>query len=632
MKRTLRGLRIFAALAPFLVGFLRDRRRFLIIGRPASRRPGHHAGRAERLVAAVADLGPTFIKLAQVLSARADLIREPYFSAIGTLQDQVPPISGDGALEVVEAALGRPAGEVFDSFEPRPIAAASLGQVHRATLRGREVAVKVLRPDVESVVAIDLDLSFRLLFWLNILFPNHQVRGITNVVREFSVRVREEMDFRSEAANIERFHRLMADVEGVRAPEVIGELTRKEVLVMEHLEGTKVDRLDERFASGELEFEPVMRRLTGLYLRMMMLDGFLHADPHPGNLLVGPDGTIIVLDWGMVLDVPKQTRDTILSVALSVGREDLDGVISGMYGLGMISPEVSRGEIREAAIEIMKVIERVRTSPVDRVREVVQEIWDTFQTWPLLLPQELVYFFRTAVLLEAIGFRYDPEFNGLHLIRRVVAEHRGELLRKTGARARGARPRFHGGGRARAPLGERPPPARGAGGAPRPAPPARPAGAGAVHAPPGPALPPLGLRHGDRGHLLGGLRGDRKPASARPRPRRRARHVRPRPLHSHPPPREPAPARTRDPPSLTRPARRRKLRGSRAMPRPDDVPGPLGGSMPRADIRGAETRGRPAPPPLPDIRREPGPRAGSGHRPAPRASAGPRRAPARPPR
>lgn len=432
MKRTLRGLRIFAALAPFLVGFLRDRRRFLIIGRPASRPPGHHAGRAERLVAAVADLGPTFIKLAQVLSARADLIREPYFSAIGTLQDQVPPISGDGALEVVEAALGRPAGEVFDSFEPRPIAAASLGQVHRATLRGREVAVKVLRPDVESVVAIDLDLSFRLLFWLNILFPNHHVRGITNVVREFSVRVREEMDFRSEAANIERFHRLMADVEGVRAPEVIGELTRKEVLVMEHLEGTKVDRLDERFASGELEFEPVMRRLTGLYLRMMMLDGFLHADPHPGNLLVGPDGTIIVLDWGMVLDVPKQTRDTILSVALSVGREDLDGVISGMYGLGMISPEVSRGEIREAAIEIMKVIERVRTSPVDRVREVVQEIWDTFQTWPLLLPQELVYFFRTAVLLEAIGFRYDPEFNGLHLIRRVVAEHRGELLRKTG--------------------------------------------------------------------------------------------------------------------------------------------------------------------------------------------------------
>lgn len=432
MKRALRGFRIFASLVPFLVGFLRDRRRFVIIGRPATRTSAHHESRAERLARAIAGLGPTFIKLAQVFSARADLIPQPYFSAIGTLQDQVPPIPGDGARRVIETELGKPIEDVFDSFEPEPIAAASLGQVHRAVLRGRQVAVKVLRPDVASTVAVDIDLSFRLLFWLNILFPNHHVRGITNVVREFSVRVREEMDYRSEAANMARFHRLLADAEGVRAPEVVGNLTTRRVLVMEHLEGTKVDQLAGRFASGELEFESVMHRLTGLYLRMMMLDGFLHADPHPGNLLVAADGTIIVLDWGMVLDVPRQTRDTILSIALNVEREDLDGVISGMYGLGMISPEVSRGEVREAAIEIMQIMEKARTSSLDRVREIVQEIWDTFYTWPLLLPQELVYFFRAAVLLEAIGFRYDPGFNGLLLIRQVIREHRGELLRKAG--------------------------------------------------------------------------------------------------------------------------------------------------------------------------------------------------------
>ena len=432
MKRALRGFRIFASLVPFLVGFLRDRRRFVIIGRPATRTDAHHESRAERLARAIARLGPTFIKLAQVFSARADLIPQPYFSAVGTLQDQVPPIPGDGARRVIETELGKPVEDVFDSFEPEPIAAASLGQVHRAVLRGRQVAVKVLRPDVASTVAVDLDLSFRLLFWLNILFPNHHVRGITNVVREFSARGREEMDYRSEAANMARFHRLLADAEGVRAPEVVGNLTTKRVLVMEHLEGTKVDQLAGRFASGELEFESVMHRLTGLYLRMMMLDGFLHADPHPGNLLVAADGTIIVLDWGMVLDVPKQTRDTILSIALNLEREDLDGVISGMYGLGMISPEVSRGEVREAAIEIMQIMEKARTSSLDRVREIVQEIWDTFYTWPLLLPHELVYFFRAAVLLEAIGFRYDPGFNGLLLIRRVIREHRGELLRKTG--------------------------------------------------------------------------------------------------------------------------------------------------------------------------------------------------------
>ena len=295
-------------LVPFVVAFLRDRRRFILVGGPSTRRPGHHDRRAQRLASSVAGLGPTFIKLAQLFSARADLLPEPYLAAIGTLQDQVPPIQGDGARTVIEAEIGRPVSEIFESFDAEPIAAASLGQVHKARIDNREVAVKVLRPDVEETVAIDLDLSFRILFWLNILFPNHHVRGITNVVREFSVRVREEMDFLAEADNMRRFHRMFADVEGVRAPEVVGDLTTSRVLVMEHLDGTKVDQLADRFASGELEFEAVMKRLTGLYLRMMMLDGFLHADPHPGNLMVAADGTLVVLDWGMVLEVPRWTR------------------------------------------------------------------------------------------------------------------------------------------------------------------------------------------------------------------------------------------------------------------------------------------------------------------------------------
>ena len=407
------------------------RRRFILVGGPSTRRPGHHDRRAQRLAASVAGLGPNLHQTCPSVQRPGRPLTRAYLAAIGTLQDQVPPIQGDGARTVIEAEIGRPLSEIFESFDAEPIAAASLGQVHKARIDNREVAVKVLRPDVEETVAIDLDLSFRILFWLNILFPNHHVRGITNVVREFSVRVREEMDFLAEADNMRRFHRMFADVEGVRAPEVVGDLTTSRVLVMEHLDGTKVDQLADRFASGELEFESVMRRLTGLYLRMMMLDGFLHADPHPGNLMVAEDGTLVVLDWGMVLEVPRWTRDAILSIALCVEREDIDGIISGMYRLGMISPEVSRGEIREAATEVMRVMEKARTSSRERVQEIVQEIWDTFYTWPLLLPQELVYFFRAAVLLEGIGFRYDRDFNGLGLIRTVVGEYRDELLSRT---------------------------------------------------------------------------------------------------------------------------------------------------------------------------------------------------------
>ncbi len=431
MRRLARGARIVLRLLPFLFAFLRDRKRFLVIGRPAPRSAAHHERRANALAGAIATLGPTFIKLAQIFSARADLFPEPYLSAIGTLQDQVPPVPLSEARTVVEKELGLPLGEVFQRFDAEALAAASLGQVHRARLSDREVVVKVLRPGVEEMVAVDLDLSFGILYWLNILFPTHHVRGITNVVREFSVRVREEMDFLSEAENMRRFRQLFSGVEDVRVPEVVGEVTTQRVLVMEYLEGTKVDRLHERFASGELNFEDVMERLTGLYLRMMLRDGFLHADPHPGNLLIAEDGAIVVLDWGMVLEVPRLTRDTILSIALAVEREDLDGIINGMYRLGMISPDVSRGEVREAATEVMRILERARTSTRERVQEIVHELWDTFYTWPVLLPQELVYFFRTSVLLEGVGFRYDPEFNGLHLIRRVVRRHRRELLRET---------------------------------------------------------------------------------------------------------------------------------------------------------------------------------------------------------
>jgi predicted unusual protein kinase regulating ubiquinone biosynthesis (AarF/ABC1/UbiB family) len=432
MKRSVRAVTVLFRLAPFIGAFLRDRRRFILLGRPAARSPAHHESRARRLTEVLARLGPTFIKLAQLFSARADILPEPYLSAIGTLQDQVPPDPWKSVLAVLEEELGTTAGEVFEEIEKEPLAAASLGQVHRARLKGEDVAVKVLRPGVEQSVALDLEISFRILFWLNILFRNHHVRALTNVVREFSARVKEEMDFRHEAENMETFRRFFSGDRRVRVPRVMAELTRRRVLVMEYCAGTKIDRLHDRFAAGDLEFTGLMETLTALYLRMMVVDGFMHADPHPGNLLVQDDGRIVLLDWGMVLRVPKWTREAILNLALAVERENLDGTINGMYQLGMISPEVSRGEVREAATEIMRIMERARGSSRDRIQEIVQRIFDIFYTWPLLLPQELVYFFRTSVLLEGLGYRYDEEFNGLQLLRRVIGDSRRDIHRTTG--------------------------------------------------------------------------------------------------------------------------------------------------------------------------------------------------------
>ena len=432
MSRLGRSWVLLTRLLPFAFAFLRDRRRWILIGSPARRTPEHHARRAEKLAATFARLGPTFIKLAQMLSARADIFPEPYLSGIGKLQDQVPAAPTEMILKVVDEELGRPSGEVLSDFSVEPIATASLGQVHSARYNGETVVVKVLRPGVEETVALDLQLSYRLLFWLNILFPNHHVQALTNVVREFSAKVREEMDFRKEAENIYRFQETFKTDTRVRAPRVHGDLTRRRLLVMEYCTGTKIDSLQGLFDKGTLSFDQTMETITELYLRMMMIDGFLHADPHPGNILVQDDGTIVILDWGMVVEVPRWTREAILNVALAVGREDLDGIINGMYQLGTISPEVSRGEIREAAREIMRIVERAQTTSMERVQELVEQIFDTFYTWPLMLPQELVYFFRASALLEGIGFRYDSHFNGLIFIRRLIRKFRGDIARTTG--------------------------------------------------------------------------------------------------------------------------------------------------------------------------------------------------------
>ncbi|MBA2244713.1 MAG: AarF/ABC1/UbiB kinase family protein [Gemmatimonadetes bacterium] len=419
---------ILRRLVPFVVAFLRDRRRWILFG-AARRLPVEaHQARARRIVDAIAELGPTFIKLVQVFSSRADIIPEPYLSELARLHDAVPAVPVEAIDEVIREELGRPAHELFERFDRIPLAAASLGQVHRATCNGEEVAVKVIRPGVERLVALDLDISFRILFLLNILFPNHHVRALSSVVREFDRRIHEELDLRQEAANTEIFRQRFAEEPRVRVPRVIQEFTRRRVLVTEFIHGTKVDRLHAQFASGELSFPRMLDTLSEAYMRMMLVDGMLHADPHPGNILVQDDGTVVFLDFGMIVQVERSTRERLFRLGLAAARDDVDGIINVMYELGMIDPEISRAEIRTAAVRIMEILERARELSHRRVQEMVQEIFDTFYTWPLILPEELVYFLRAMVLLEGIGFRYDADFNGLEVAKPVIQRMRGELL------------------------------------------------------------------------------------------------------------------------------------------------------------------------------------------------------------
>jgi len=422
-----RAILVFVRLFPFVVGFLRDRRRFILFGRPLPVSEERHRRRAERLTRTLAGLGPTFIKLAQVFSARADILPEPYLGAIGTLTDQVPPLAPGVAEQVIAAELGGDAASVFERFHAEPLAAASLGQVHRAAYGGREVVVKVLRPGVEDMVRRDLDISFRVLFLVNLLFPNHHTRAISTIVSDFAKRISGELDFREEARNAEVLRRNFAQEPRVVIPEVIGALTRRRVLVLEYVEGTRIDRLQDRLASGELSLDALIATIVEVYIKMMLEDGFFHADPHPGNLLVDARGRLVMLDFGMVLQVERETRARMVRTVAAAVRQDVDGVINGLYELGILDPDVDRGTVRDAAQELMGVALRDDVSP-RQMQRIVEDVLRTFYDWPLMLPSDLVYFGRAAVLVEGIGLRYDPHFNTLAAARPVVARSAGRLM------------------------------------------------------------------------------------------------------------------------------------------------------------------------------------------------------------
>lgn len=422
---------------PFVLSFLRDRRRWIIAGQPVSRSDEFHRRRAEALVAAIGTLGPTFVKLAQVFAGRADLFPEQYVRALSTLTDQVPPVPLEAVERTIVESYGKPPSELFERFDANPIAAASLGQVHRASYEGREVVVKVLRPGIERLVASDVKAAKRILALLERRFAtNPHVRGLRVSVEEFSLRIGEEMDFRKEAHNADRIRANFAGNRRVVIPRIEHDLVRQRVLVMEYMRGVRIDRADSAEAPAvgvrRARSADIVATVMELYIQMMLVDGLFHADPHPGNLLVAPDGRIVLLDFGMVVPVPRETRWHLIQTVFAAIRKDVDGVVAGFDALGVIEADANPEIVRDLVRALLDLAHSRTTVPERIEMLLADQVMGTLYDWPVTLPREMVYFARAAALIEGLGVHYDARFNPILFTAPIALRMRRRILNSLG--------------------------------------------------------------------------------------------------------------------------------------------------------------------------------------------------------
>ncbi len=423
----MRLVAILRHLVPLTVSFIRDRRRWLAFGAPLDRSSAFHERRSRRLLESITELGPSFVKLGQIFGGRADLLPEPYAERLGTLTDQVPPVPLVAVRLAIDKSLGRPVDLVFERFDDEPIAAGSLGQVHRARYRGRDVAVKVLRPGVRELVASDVRVARTILGRLVRWFPSVHTRAMVAILDEFAVRVKDEMDLRIEAANATAVRANVAGNPRLRVPEVIAEVSTDQVLVLEFMAGTRIDRLDPARRYGGLAIPDVVERLAELYIQMMLIDGLFHADPHPGNLLVGDDGRLILLDFGVVITVTRERRKALVETVFAAVKSDAAGVVNGFYALGLVEPGAEHEQIARLVDLLLDLAAR-RTTTRERVDLLTRVIMDELYHWPIQLPSDLVYFARTAALIEGIGMAYDPYYNPITSAGPALFRMRSKLM------------------------------------------------------------------------------------------------------------------------------------------------------------------------------------------------------------
>ncbi|MEM8501783.1 MAG: AarF/ABC1/UbiB kinase family protein [Cyanobacteria bacterium P01_D01_bin.1] len=366
-------------------------------------------------------LGPTFIKIGQLFSTRADLFPIEYVEELSKLQDRVPAFSYEKVKSTIEDDFGRPLSELYQSFEPVPIAAASLGQVHCAQLHsGEEVVVKIQRPGLSRLFAIDLSI----LKGIAQYFQNHKEwgrgRDWMGIYAECCRLLWLEIDFLHEGRNGDKFRRNFRGVDWVKVPRIYWRYTSPRVLTMEYMPGIKISHY-EALESAGLDRKRLAKLGAEAYLRQLLTDGFFHADPHPGNIAVDTDGSLIFYDFGMMGQIQAVTRTRLMDTFVGIAQRDAGLVMKSLVELGALAQIDDMGPVRRS---IQYILDNMMDKPFEEqsVTAISDDLYAVAYDQPFRFPATFTFVMRAFSTLEGVGKGLDPEFNFMEAAKPYATE------------------------------------------------------------------------------------------------------------------------------------------------------------------------------------------------------------------
>jgi len=375
----------------------------------------------ERARLALEELGGTFIKLGQVLSARRDLLPGELVDQLERLQDRVPPLPYEEIRAAIQAEFGADPEQIFASFNHEAMAAASVAQVHFAVLKsGEEVAVKVQRPGVAAQMETDFEILLGIARFLEHHIAWFKEYNIVEVVREFMQTTREEMDFVLEGHNADRFRQNFAEDPGVHIPKVYWEHTTSRVLTLERITGTPMSDLKAIAAEG-FDRQAIAKHGALIYLKQILIDGFFHADPHPGNIFIEDNDHVALVDFGIVGRIDDALRDHMADLFIAVIRRDTEGIIEAILSIGIAPPDIDR---RALGREVSRLLHKYYGLKLGQLQaaQIVREMMQLSRRHGIRIPADFALAVKTWAVLDGVGRQFDPAFNILETAQQFTLE------------------------------------------------------------------------------------------------------------------------------------------------------------------------------------------------------------------